>query len=142
MIEEKEGQAPGATAASPKAKNEFVDFMRRTFVSALDHYATKVSDRDSEGAQQSKPVRKIAEHWLRLEEEEKLRFFDKVIGVAEVAIAATPVAIASLRERRRKKEAKKSAKKSTPAKSTVAETKPKKKKVAKKPAKKKKSAGE
>lgn len=93
-----------AAAGSEKKPNEFANFMRDTFVRALDHYALRISQKDErvEG-KQPKPVRKIADHWLSLEEEEKIRFFDKVIGAAELAIAAAPVAIASLRGRKKAK---------------------------------------
>lgn len=88
-----------------KAPTEFAGFIRDTLIGALDHYASRVATTDVESEQQRapKPVRKIADHWLTLEPDQKVRFFDQVIGAAEMAIAAAPVAIATLREKKRRR---------------------------------------
>ena len=113
-----------------KQPSEFATFIRDTFIRALDHYATRVVEpRDEDDKKPAKPVRKIADHWLTMQEEQKVRFFDQVVGAAEVAIAAAPVALATLRERKKAKAAEAEEEREPPA--------PKKKAAAKKPAKKK-----
>lgn len=122
----------GHRISSANQPTEFAAFIRDTFIRALDHYATRViAPREEDDKKPAKPVRKIADHWLTLQEEQKVRFFDQVVGAAEVALAAAPVALATLRERKRK---------SAEAEEELESPAPKKKTATKKPAKKKTAA--
>lgn len=95
---------------------EFAKFLRDMGVRSLDALATKIADRQESDAKLSKPMRKIADHWLDMNSNDKDEFVGKVLSTAEALAVAAPAAIAAFAARDEiRKGAKKAAKKTAKA---------------------------
>lgn len=98
----------------PKAAmpNEFAAFVRTTGIRALDHLATRFTEKNEPAADESEEpqprgaIGRIVRQWSVMTDDEKNRFFDQVIVAVQTVAIAAPVAAAVKKVRKSKAAAK------------------------------------